>query len=91
MHSLERVLKPGGRLYFSVPMGRERVEFNAHRVFASSTIVNTFTRLSLLSFSLVDDDGALHEDVVPGAEIDVEYGCGLFEFTKLSESPVQRS
>jgi len=88
MHSLERVLKPGGRLYFSVPMGRERVEFNAHRVFASSTIVNTFTRLSLLSFSLVDDDGALHEDVVPGAEIDVEYGCGLFAFTKLSESPV---
>jgi hypothetical protein len=36
----------------------------------------------------VDDDGALHEDVVPGAEIDVEYGCGLFAFTKLSESPV---
>ncbi len=33
MASLQRVLSPGGRLYFSVPVGRERVEFNAHRVF----------------------------------------------------------
>jgi hypothetical protein len=88
MNSLERVLKRGGRLYFSVPVGRERVEFNAHRVFASSTIVNAFPHLTLLSYSLVCDDGALHEDVVPGAEIGVEYGCGLFEFTKSQEGPV---
>jgi len=32
MDALQRVLKPGGTLYFSVPVGRERLEFNAHRV-----------------------------------------------------------
>ncbi len=87
MQSLERVLKPGGRLYFSVPIGRERVEFNAHRVFAGSTIVGTFSQLSLISFSLVDDAGTLHECEWAGADAGVVYGCGLFEFTKLSEHP----
>ncbi len=87
MHRLERVLKPGGRLYFSVPIGWERVEFNANRVFASSTIVKAFPRLSLLSFSLVDDAGALHEDVALGSDKGLEFGCGLFEFTKLTEVP----
>src|SRR5258708_39298048 len=28
MHAMIRVLKPGGHLYFSVPVGRERLEFN---------------------------------------------------------------
>ena len=32
--ALARVLAPGGRLYFSVPIGRERLVFNAHRVFS---------------------------------------------------------
>jgi SAM-dependent methyltransferase len=48
MKSLQRVLRPGGRLYFSVPIGRERVEFNAHRVFAISTVVNSFAEVCFL-------------------------------------------
>jgi hypothetical protein len=80
--SLERVLRPGGRLYFSVPVGRERVDFNAHRVFAVPTILRAFSRLKLVSFSLVDDAGRLHADVNPAVIPETEYGCGLFEFTK---------
>ena len=30
MNELQRVLKPGGKLYFSVLIGQERVEFNAY-------------------------------------------------------------
>ena len=82
IHNLQRVLRPGGRLYFSVPIGRERVAFNAHRVFAASTIIERFASLSLLSFSFVDDAGRLHEAVDAGAAQNAEYGCGLFEFTK---------
>jgi len=35
--ALVRVLAPGGRLYFAVPVGKERLEFNAHRIFYSGT------------------------------------------------------
>lgn len=80
--SLERVLKPGGRLYFAVPIGRERVEFNAHRIFSPATIINSFDGLSLVSFSVVDDAGSLYEDVDYRTLPEFEYGCGLFEFTK---------
>ena len=87
MKSLQRTLRPGGRLYFSVPIGRERVDFNAHRVFAPETILTTFSGLSLLSFSYVDDAGQLHEDRNPTAIPQIEYGCGLFEFTKDASIP----
>jgi hypothetical protein len=82
MASLQRVLSPGGRLYFSVPVGRERVEFNAHRVFAPQTILNSFSNLQLVSFSFVGDDGRLYEDQDPLHLPESEMACGLFEFTK---------
>ncbi len=85
MSALERILAPGGRLYFSVPIGRERVEFNAHRVFAPETILQSFPELQLVSFSFVGDDGRLHEDDLdPLALSASEFACGLFEFTKVS-------
>lgn len=34
IQTFARVLRPCGHLYLSVPVGRERVEFNAHRVFS---------------------------------------------------------
>jgi SAM-dependent methyltransferase len=82
MAALERVLAPGGRLYFSVPIGHERVEFNAHRVFAPQTIMGSFPGLHLLSFSFVGDDGSLYENADPAAAPESEFACGLFEFTK---------
>lgn len=82
MSALERVLRPGGILYFSVPVGRERVEFNAHRVFAPKTILESFPRLELLSFSYVGDDGKLYENRSALALPPSELACGLFEFTK---------
>jgi len=39
INSLERVLAKGGKLYFSVPIGKERLNFNAHRVFDPQTIL----------------------------------------------------
>jgi hypothetical protein len=82
MSSLQRVLAPGGRLYFSVPVGRERVEFNAHRVFAPKTILDTFSTLKLISFSFVGDDGSFYEDIDPFGIPESNLACGLFELTK---------
>ena len=82
---LQRVLQPGGRLFLSVPVGRERVCFNAHRVFSPSTIRAFFPELQLKSFSLVDDSGQLNEGVPLEAAVKLDYGCGLFEFVKARE------
>lgn len=83
MNSLQRVLRPAGRLYFSLPIGRERVDFNAHRVFSPATILSAFSQLSLVSYSYVDDTGSLYANVDPAQTPELEYGCGLFEFTKI--------
>jgi SAM-dependent methyltransferase len=80
---LQRVLQPGGRLFLSVPVGRERVCFNAHRVHAPSTIQSYVPALRLESFSLVDDAGQFREDVPFQAATHLEYGCGMFEFVKV--------
>jgi hypothetical protein len=85
MDSLQRVLAPRGKLYFSVPVGRERVEFNAHRVFSPRTILKQFRLLRLESFSFVGDDGALYPNTEPLALPDSEMACGLFEFTKTAD------
>jgi SAM-dependent methyltransferase len=82
MASFARVLRPGGRLYFSVPLGRERVEFNAHRVFAPETILSTFGDLKLVSFSAVTDSGNFEENSKPSSLANARLACGLFEFTK---------
>lgn len=79
---LQRVMAPQGRLYLSLPVGRERVCFNAHRVFAPQTIIGTLSGLRLTEFSLVDDDGAYHESVSPDMAAGMEYGCGLFIFER---------
>lgn len=79
---LQRVLRPGGRLFLSVPVGRERVCFNAHRVHAPGTIQSYVRALRLESFSLIDDAGRFTEQVPLEAAENLEYGCGLFEFVK---------
>lgn len=81
-HELLRVLAPGGRLYLSLPVGRERVCFNAHRVFSPSTVKAWFQDLALVQFGLVDDDGRFTESSQIESGDALEYGCGLFDFTR---------
>jgi hypothetical protein len=79
---LQRLVGPGGTLYLSTPIGRERVCFNAHRVFAPTTILSWFSQLQLARFSYVSDDGSLNEDVSPTQALQLDYGCGFFEFRR---------
>lgn len=82
MRALARVLKPGGRLYFSAPIGVERVEFNAHRVFAPATVLQVMQELHLVSFAILTDDGRFHASSVPDQYNMSSFACGMFEFTK---------
>lgn len=75
---LARVLAPGGELFFSVPVGRSRVCFNAHRIHTPRQILDLFAALQLVEFSVVGDDHRLVLHADPSAAADLEYGCGLF-------------
>lgn len=83
---LARLVAPGGRLYLSTPVGRERVCFNAHRVFAPDTIASMFTGLELVEFSCVDDSGRYREHIAPRTVTGFDYGCGLFVFERPAEA-----
>lgn len=80
---LQRVLKPGGRLYLSAPIGRERVCFNAHRVFFPETIVSMFPGMKLREFSFVNDSAEFRENQDATVARDLDYGCGMFLFERL--------
>ena len=82
MRSLARVLRPGGRLYFALPCGIERLHFNAHRILAPSTVMRGMKGLKLISFSCVDDRGVFHEECDFSVVEKSNFGCGMFELTK---------
>ena len=82
MLALQRVLRPGGRLYLSVPVGRERLCFNAHRVFSPRRVIDAVADLDLVSFAGVDDSGRFLDGLKPEGLANQEYACGLFEFTR---------
>ncbi len=82
---LQRVLAPGGNLYFVVPVGRPRVCFNAHRIHAPETIVEYFAGLKLKEFSGVHDGGRFVERVTLGEFAHSHYACGMFWFQKAAK------
>lgn len=87
LQSLTKLLKPNGTLLLSVPIGLERVEFNAHRVFSVETILTlTEPDYELISFAYIDDHDKLHNITKQIETPDMIYGCGLFELKKKSKS-----
>ena len=88
IENISNVLKPGGVFYFSVPIGEQRIEFNAHRVFSVKYLLDLFEKnYTLRRFSYVDDAGDFFEDVaLTEASIansfGCNWGCGIFELIK---------
>ena len=89
IENIWKCLKPGGVFYFSVPIGPQRIEFNAHRIFSVSYLLNLFSeKYDLVSFSFVDDAGdlILNQPIDKFEEINsnfsCNYGCGIFELRK---------
>ncbi len=79
---LERVLAPGGRLYLVTPIGRPRIEFNAHRVFDPESVAPLLPELRLLSFSAVDDRHCFQAKAQPADFRQADYACGMYEFER---------
>ncbi len=79
---LTRCLAKGGNLFFSVPVGKSRLCFNAHRIHSPAQILNYFAGLKLVELSGTDDS----KQFVRNIDIDIlesaRYACGMFWFTK---------
>lgn len=88
--NMYNILKENGKFYFSVPIGKQRIEFNAHRIFAISYLLEMFqNKFELVTFSYVDDKGALHKEIklteiLISSSCNCNYGCGIFELRKIS-------
>lgn len=83
---LKDMVARGGLLYLSTPVGEERIEFNAHRVFAPSTLLGWFGEGWRVETSAVIDDDC---QVVSGSGVDVlanatcRTGVGIVAVRKL--------
>jgi hypothetical protein len=87
-NNIVKMLKVGGILYISFPIGRSTVvHFNAHRVFHPKEVftwANDSTCLQLERFDFVDDDGELHTNVNLNTDSpDVDLGCGIYTFKRI--------
>lgn len=88
---LQRVLAPGGRLLFVVPIGQPKIEFNAHRIYGYDQIIEYFDGLVLEEFALVPDSaeqGGLIRGAPPALAHEQKYGCGCFLFRRQDEQIV---
>lgn len=84
------LLRENGVFYLSVPIGIERVEFNANRVFDPRIIIDLATHYSLQLSSLIviRPDGKVDTLVPDEAELSrlasLRYALGIFIFQKIT-------
>lgn len=89
--NITKLLKKGGKFYFSVPLGEQRIEFHAHRVFSLSYLLDLIqVNYRIDYFSYVDDKGYFHQDVeldpsMISMNCGCHYGCAIFELSKISD------
>ena len=81
---LTRVLSPGGRLLFVVPIGAESIiEWNAHRIYSYESVIALFPTLKLKEFTLIPErSGPPIKDASPKMLQKERYACGCFVFEK---------
>ena len=86
--NIYKILKKDGKFYFSVPLGKQRVEFHAHRVFSLKYLLELITPYyTINSFSYIDDENVFYENAtISDSNIanncGCNFGCAVFELTK---------
>ena len=82
---LKRVLTPGGSLLFVVPVGKPKIEFNAHRIYSYKMIMELFSDLKLEESYLIPESEKNGDPIYNGQEEifdQSDYACGCFWFIK---------
>ncbi|MCM1233275.1 MAG: DUF268 domain-containing protein [Ruminococcus flavefaciens] len=83
---IQKKMKQGGNLFLSLPIGKERVEFNAHRVFYAETVQKNFSLMHLLEFSCAAEGKIEYNIDIHKYDTDKHHGdyrYGLFHFEKV--------
>lgn len=86
--NMAKIVRPGGLFYLSVPIGVERVEFNAHRIFDPRALVRLAEENGLLlrEFAWIGPDRTLIQSASPEQQMDdlgkLRYALGIFTFVK---------
>lgn len=86
--NMARLLKDGGIFYLFIPIGVERVQFNANWVFDPRTIIELAKQcsLDLSNLTSVHADGLIEQHEVNQANFSMlanyPYALGIFEFQK---------
>lgn len=63
LSQLKKMVSPSGLLYLSTPIGPQRIEFNAHRIFAPETVLSWFDEdWEIVRCAVMDDEFRLNED-----------------------------
>lgn len=79
---LKRVLIKGGSLFFVVPVGQPRIQYNAHRIYSYEQIASNFPDFQIEQFALVDDRGKFMVNATASDATQQRYGCGCWHFVK---------
>jgi SAM-dependent methyltransferase len=82
---LRRVVAPNGHLLFVTPVGKPKIQYNAHRVYGYHQIVSYFPEFTLKEFSLIPDteeQGGLIINASAEMVNEQNYACGCFWFVK---------
>jgi len=88
--NIYHILTDGGLFYFSTPIGSQRIEFNAHRVFSVNYLLEVFkNRFIVESFSYIDDNKNIFKNQPLNPEqvaqnFGCTYGCGIFILRKIA-------
>jgi SAM-dependent methyltransferase len=83
---LSRVVTQGGYIYFVVPVGKARIQFNAHRIYELDMVKDLFPDCDIKEMMLIPDT-AIERGVIYNPtpeEINSQvYGCGCFVLQKV--------
>jgi len=83
--NLNKMLRRGGTLYISFPIGKSGVHFNAHRVFDPIEILEWSKGIfELVRFDYVDDAGSVHCNASLSLPPVLTYGCGIYTLKKIN-------
>ena len=79
---LKRVIKPEGSLFLVTPVGKPRIQFNAHRIYTYEQIADQFAGFEIRQFAMINDNGKFSIASAPQLANQQRYGCGCWWFVK---------
>lgn len=82
---ISRVMATQGDLYFSIPIGKPRVCFNAHRIHSIKQILDLFNEFELKELIVIDDNNKLIKNPDIHKFDDAIYSGGLFHLKKVKK------